>query len=193
MANPPLNNDNNSLFKYYKQHKQRIDLNIDMNTQKIIGLTKLTFIIKDDEKIEKMPDILFLYLNAENMYINNMKILGNENMIKNNENLNLNELKNCKDLEFNNTSPFHYYKYYLEQLYGNIEELESYKNINRVEWEIRQKGNLIIKIPKKYIIDKLIKNIDEEKNKLNSFFLIKKIKIIINYELIEKNIGIIFQ
>ena len=106
MANPPLNNDNNSLFKYYKQHKQRIDLNIDMNTQKIIGLTKLTFIIKDDEKIEKMPDILFLYLNAENMYINNMKILGNENMIKNNENLNLNELKNCKDLEFNNTSPF---------------------------------------------------------------------------------------
>ncbi len=213
MANPPLNNDNNSLFKYYKQHKQRIDLNIDMNTQKIIGLTKLTFIIKDDEKIEKMPDILFLYLNAENMYINNMKILGNENMIKNNENLNLNELKNCKDLEFNNTSPFHYYKYYLEQLYGNIEELESYKNINRVEWEIRQKGNLIIKIPTKLIYEDFSKNVNVsnlENNNLNknkeknisdkgksninpSHNLMKKIKIIINYEIIEKNIGIIFQ
>ena len=79
------------------------------------------------------------------------------------------------NLEFKNSSPYYFYKSYLDQLYENIEEMDSFKNINRVEWEIRQKGNLIIKIPKKYIIDNLNK-----KNNNGSTFLVKKIKILIN-------------
>ena len=82
----------------------------------------------------------------------------------------------------------------MDQLYGNIEELESFKNINRVEWEIRQKGNLIIRIPNKLIISKK-RNIKKENDSIikNNMKIIQKMKIIINYELIEKNIGIIFQ
>ena len=184
MGNPPQKKE--LFLNYYTQVKQRIDLKIDMNSQKVIGLTKLKFISRNDI-YEEMPESLFLCLNGENMHIKDIKIDIDNRKNKDNEN---NILMN---LEFKNTSPNYYYKNYLDQLYENIEEIDSFKNINRIEWEIRQKGNLIIKIPKKYIIDKLIKNIDEEKNKLNSFFLIKKIKIIINYELIEKNIGIIFQ
>lgn len=109
-------------------------------------------------------------------------------------------------LEFKNSST-NDYKNYLKELYENIEELESFKNINRVEWEIRQMGNLSIKIPKKYLIEKdgVINNktssnkkednsdINKNNNKIeeqNSFIenknLTQKIKIIINYKLIEK-------
>ena len=217
MSNPPLNID--TFLKYYVQRKQRIDLNIDMDSQKVIGLTKMTFIL-DNETSEEIPEIIFLYLNAENVYINSIKIQIYEN-IQNNKKININNNKNIKDLEFKNTSPFRYYKNYLDELYGNIEELESFKNINRVEWEIRQKGNIVIKIPKKLIFEKNFSNknendisrnvnISKSKNNKNSLVenstlnrndsndirshkLIKKIKIIINYELIEKNIGIIFQ
>ena len=35
-------------------------------------------------------------------------------------------------------------KKYLEELYENIEDVESFKNLNRIEWEARKKGNLII-------------------------------------------------
>ena len=177
MANPPANNEN--LLKYYNQKKQRIDLDIDMNLEKVIGLTKLTFLVNEKSEKVKKPDYFILCLNAENIFINKIKIqriLKSEKDNKNNENI--------FDLSFKNSSPSKYYKNYLDQLYSNIEELESFKNINRIEWEIRQKGNLEIKIPKKYVT--------EEKDE-NSLILSEKIKIIINYELVEKNIGIIFQ
>jgi hypothetical protein len=35
MANPPTNIEN--LLKYYNQKKQRIDLDVDMNLEKVIG------------------------------------------------------------------------------------------------------------------------------------------------------------
>ena len=195
--------EKDDLLNYYTQTKQRIDLNIDMNTKKIIGQTKLTFEIKKDkENLKvKMPQILYLYLNGENMYINNIKILKNEQdkikKEKDEKNMSFSE-KNLKNLEFKNTSPVCYYKSYLDYLFQNIEELDSYKNIKRVEWEIRKKGNLIIKIPKFFYLDENISdNINNKENieheRYNYNLLIKKIKIIINYILIEKNIGIIFQ
>jgi len=194
MASPLHKNDN--ILTYYNQIKQRIDLNIDMNSQKVIGQTKLAFIL-NNEINEEIPELLFLYLNSENIYINNIKI---EKEKEKNKTKKIND-KYYIDLEYKNSSPYHYYKNYLDQLYGNIEEMESFKNINRVEWEIKQKGNLKITIPKKYIIE----SSDSLKNKNNDNFnknynkkenknlLINKIKIIINYEIIEKSIGIIFQ
>jgi len=101
------------------------------------------------------------------------------------------------------------YKKYLDELYENIEEIESFKNLNRVEWEIRKKGNLSIAIPKEYIIDNTNQDISNNdnsvinednldknninNNKKNGALLISDIKIIISYKLQEKNIGIIFQ
>ena len=196
--------EKDDLLNYYMQTKQRIDLNIDMNTKKIIGQTKLTFEIKKEKEnlIFEMPQMLYLYLNGENIYINNIKILKYEQdkikKEKDEKNMSFSD-KNMKNLEFKNTSPVCYYKSYLDYLFQNIEELESYKNIKRVEWEIRQKGNLIIKIPKIFYLNENIskdinnkENLEHESNNCN-LLLIKKIKIIINYILIEKNIGIIFQ
>ena len=71
MLNLPQEIDN--LSKYYTQKKQRIDLNLDMNKQKVVGLTKLTFEAKNDN-FEEIPEILNLYLNAENININYIKI-----------------------------------------------------------------------------------------------------------------------
>ena len=221
MINPSQELDN--LSKYYTQKKQRVDLYLDMNSHKVVGLTKLTFEAKN-EIFEEIPEFLTLDLNGENIDINYVKMQKNskkgkefqENIGRGGRNgrpKNLAENQNLIQLEFKTCSPNNY-KNYLYNLYENIEELESFKNINRVEWEIRQKGNLKIKIPKKYIIDKnaeinnnsafnknndnLEKNLNENNNeKQNSLNinnnLIKKIKIIINYKLIEKNIGIIFQ
>ena len=144
------NKENNNLMDYYTQAKQRVDLNIDMNNQKVIAQTKLTFILKNEKQTIKddISEVLYLHLNAENIFINNIKILKNvfEKINKKNDekSSSFNE-KNMKILEFKNTSPVCFYKSYLDLLFQNIEELESYKNIKRIEWEIRQKGNLIIK------------------------------------------------
>ena len=96
----------------------------------------------------------------------------------------------------------------MDELYKNIDDVESFKNLNRVEWETRKKGNLVITIPKKEIIDNNDKEIifnnnsginddNSEKNNNNKNNngenLIQEIKILINYNLLEKNIGIIFQ
>ena len=220
MINLPQENDN--LLKYYTQKKQRIDLNLDMSSQKVIGLTKLTFESKN-EKFEEIPEYLMLNLNAENIQINSIKMQNNskkEKDIQENkgrggrgclQRKNLVNNQNSFPLEYK-YSPMTDFKKYLENLYENIEELESFKNINRVEWEIRQKGNLSIIIPKKYLIDESIdlnninmsvipsnksndntdKSINNENQKINNNF-IHKIKIIINYKLIEKSAGIIFQ
>ena len=220
MLNLPQEIDN--LSKYYTQRKQRIDLYLDMNSQKVVGLTKLTFEAKN-EIYEEIPENLNLYLNAENININYIKLQKNskkelqENTGRPGKGAmpkNLSSTQNLIPLEYTNSSTYDY-KNYLKDFYENIEDLESFKNINRIEWEIKNQGNLIIKIPRKYIIDKNIsinnnsdsnknddnmdkninnKNNNEKQNLLNkNNNLIQKIKIIINYKLIEKNIGIIFQ
>jgi hypothetical protein len=126
---------------------------------------------------------------------------GREREIKNSE-----ENKKSIPLEYNYILT-NDYKKYLDELYENIEEIESFRNLNRVEWEIRKKGNLSISIPKKYIIDNTIPNNPNEdnsvlnddnldknnNNKKNGAMIISELKIIISYKLLEKNIGIIFQ
>ena len=144
-------------LKFFKQTKQRVDIDIDLENSKITGLAKLTFIPKENN-IPKHDYIL--KLNAENIYIKSVYFLSkNEEIIY---------------INYHNTNPY-YTKTYLDDLYNNIEEIESFRNINRVEWEIRNSGNLIITIP-----NSLIDNNE-------------KIKIKIEYELIENNIGIVFQ
>ena len=211
MINPTQDADN--FLRFYSQKKQRIDLYLDMSTQKVIGNTKLIFNSKSDIK-DEIPEFLNLYLNCENMTIISVKLDkevkiskeasglgGRDGEIKNKD-----EKKNFIPLEYNYIST-NDYKKYIDELYENIEEIESFKNLNRVEWEIRKKGNLIITIPKKYIIDNNIQdisNIDNSvinkdnldknnNNKKNGVLIISELKIIINYILQEKNIGIIFQ
>ena len=208
-----LTQDSDNLLKFYSQKKQRIDLYIDMSTQNVLGFTKLVFKVKSEIK-DEIPEVLSLYLNGENMNINSVKLErstkrndesmdqgGRDDGIKANGNK-----KNLVKLQYKNTSNSDYKKY-LEDLYENVEEIESFKNLNRVEWEIRKRGNLIITIPKKYIMmqdDKDISNIDnteinndnlENNNniKKNGTNLFPELKILINYNLLEKNIGIIFQ
>ena len=208
-----LTQDSDNLLKFYSQKKQRIDLYIDMSTQKVLGFTKLVFKVKSEIK-DEIPEVLSLYLNGENMNINSVKLErstknhdesmdqgGRDDGIKANGNK-----KKLVKLQYKNTSNSDYKKY-LEDLYENVEEIESFKNLNRVEWEIRKRGNLIITIPKKYIMmqdDKEISNIDnteinndnlENNNniKKNGTNLFPELKILINYNLLEKNIGIIFQ
>ena len=181
--------EKDDFLKYYTQTKQRIDLNIDMNSQKIISQTKLVFEPKIVILYNEIPELLYLHLNSENIYINNIKILKYDDNIKKEKSMND---KNMKYLEYKNNSPVCYYKSYLDYLYQNIEEIDSYKNIKRIEWEIRQKGNIIIKIPKSFCLYNENNNKENIINNKNNL-LIKKIKIIINYILIEKNVGIIFQ
>ena len=151
-------NQSEDFLKYYKQTKQRVDIDIDLEKTSIIGLTKLTFIPKEINNIQNQDYIL--KLNAENIYIKSVYIIKKDEDIVN--------------LTFKNTNPY-YTKSYLEDLYQNIEEIESFRNVNRVEWEIRNAGNIIIKIPLKSLNDS------------------NKIKLKIEYELMENNIGIVFQ
>ena len=211
MLNPTQDSDN--FLRFYTQKKQRIDLYLDMPTQKVIGFTKLNFKAKSDIK-DEIPEVLNLFLNCENMNIISVKLDkkvkiskdgkeqgGREREIKNSE-----ENKKSIPLEYNYILT-NDYKKYLDELYENIEEIESFRNLNRVEWEIRKKGNLNISIPKKYIIDNTIPNNPNEdnsvlnddnldknnNNKKNGAMIISELKIIISYKLLEKNIGIIFQ
>jgi len=208
-----LTQDSDNLLKFYSQKKQRIDLYLDIQSYKVVGFTKLTFKPKPELK-DEIPDILTLYLNCENMEINNVKMLKISKTSEEGEGRgdrvggtkNYEENKNMIPLEYNNTST-NDYKNYLGELYKNIEDIESFKNLNRVEWEIRKRGNLSIKIPKKYIINDnalnnqnndapIINDVNSDKNnniKKNGSILLSDIKILINYKLIEKSIGIIFQ
>ena len=208
-----LTQDSDNLLKFYSQKKQRIDLYLDIQSYKVVGFTKLTFKPKPELK-DEIPDILTLYLNCENMEINNVKMLKISKTSEEREGRggrvggtkNYEENKNMIPLEYNNTST-NDYKNYLGELYKNIEDIESFKNLNRVEWEIRKRGNLSIKIPKKYIINDnalnnqnndapIINDVNSDKNnniKKNGSILLSDIKILINYKLIEKSIGIIFQ
>ena len=211
MINPTQ--DPNNLQRFYVQKKQRIDLYIDMSTQNILGFTKLIFKPKSEIK-DEIPEFLSLYLNCENMAINSVKLdksqkVSDESMDQGGRDCGMKingEKKIIIPLGYKNTA-IDDYKKYLEELYENIEDVESFKNLNRIEWEARKKGNLIITIPKKYIIDNSSKDItnndisalnddNSEKNnniKKNGTNLIQDLKIIINYNLLEKNVGIIFQ
>ena len=211
MINPTQ--DPNNLQRFYVQKKQRIDLYIDMSTQNVLGFTKLIFKPKSEIK-DEIPEFLSLYLNCENMAINSVKLdksqkVSDESMDQGGRDCGMKingEKKIIIPLGYKNTA-IDDYKKYLEELYENIEDIESFKNLNRIEWEARKKGNLIITIPKKYIIDNNTKDItnndisalnddNSEKNnniKKNGTSLIQDLKIIINYNLLEKNVGIIFQ
>ena len=211
MINPTQ--DSNNFLKYFTQKKQRIDLYIDMSTQTVKGFTKLIFTAKPDIK-DEIPEFLSFFLNCENMAINSVKLdksskISEESIDqggRDGELKNIEEKKKLISLEYKNTSPSDYNKY-LDELYKNIEDSESFKNLNRIEWEIRKKGNLVITIPKKELINNNDKDItsndiagindDNSENnnniKKNGQSLIQEIKIIINYNLLEKNIGIIFQ
>ena len=211
MINPTQ--DPNNLQRFYIQKKQRIDLYIDMSTQNVLGFTKLIFKPKSEIK-DEIPEFLSLYLNCENMAINSVKLdksqkVSDESMDQGGRDCGMKingEKKIIIPLGYKNTA-IDDYKKYLEELYENIEDIESFKNLNRIEWEARKKGNLIITIPKKYIIDNSTKDItnndisalnddNSEKNnniKKNGTSLIQDLKIIINYNLLEKNVGIIFQ
>ena len=211
MINPTQ--DPNNLQRFYVQKKQRIDLYIDMSTQNVLGFTKLIFKPKSEIK-DEIPEFLSLYLNCENMAINSVKLdksqkVSDESMDQGGRDCGMKingEKKIIIPLGYKNTA-IDDYKKYLEELYENIEDVESFKNLNRIEWEARKKGNLIITIPKKYIIDNSSKDItnndisalnddNSEKNnniKKNGTSLIQDLKIIINYNLLEKNVGIIFQ
>ena len=174
------------LLNYYIQTKQRIDLNIDMDSQKIIAQTKLTFLPKNENNNfnNEIPDNLYLSLNGENIFINNIKILKFENniqKIKEENSISFNEFKNMENLEYNNSSPVGYFKNYLDLLFQNIDEFDSYKNIKRIEWEIRQKGNISIKIPKKFFMKKNISKKIKDNNKNIENSLIDKINIKLFY------------
>ena len=211
MINPTQ--DPNNLQRFYVQKKQRIDLYIDMSTQNVLGFTKLIFKPKSEIK-DEIPEFLSLYLNCENMAINSVKLdksqkVSDDSIDQGGRDCGMKingEKKIIIPLGYKNTA-IDDYKKYLEELYENIEDIESFKNLNRIEWEARKKGNLIITIPKKYIIDNSTKDItnndisalnddNSEKNnniKKNGTSLIQDLKIIINYNLLEKNVGIIFQ
>ena len=211
MINPTQ--DPNNLQRFYIQKKQRIDLYIDMSTQNVLGFTKLIFKPKSEIK-DEIPEFLSLYLNCENMAINSVKLdksqkVSDDSIDQGGRDCGMKingEKKIIIPLGYKNTA-IDDYKKYLEELYENIEDVESFKNLNRIEWEARKKGNLIITIPKKYIIDNTTKDItnndisalnddNPEKNnniKKNGTSLIQDLKIIINYNLLEKNVGIIFQ
>ena len=43
-----LSQENDNILKYYTETKQRIDLYLDMTSQKVVGLTKLSFESKNE-------------------------------------------------------------------------------------------------------------------------------------------------
>ena len=71
MLNPTQDSDN--FLRFYTQKKQRIDLYLDMPTQKVIGFTKLNFKAKSDIK-DEIPEVLNLFLNCENINIISVKL-----------------------------------------------------------------------------------------------------------------------
>lgn len=165
--------DNNQLelelfTNYFKQTKQRVDIDIEMTHPKVTAMTKLTFLQKEGKTIPQIKEMK-LCLNAENIYISKITFL--KNYFSNNNNSTINNVQN-PSLSFHNSNP-PFTKTYLDSLYANIEEIDSFKNVNRVEWEIRSKGNLVIIIPTS-LIDS------------------PKVKILIEYELIENDLGIVF-
>jgi hypothetical protein len=163
--------ERNNFLDYYKQIKQRIDIDIDFNRKALIGKTKLTYLNISKEISSKR---LLLKLNAENMNIKSIGIYKS--------NTNTNEAQQNKTI----ITPLAYrYIYpgdvisYLKEIYHPIEDIESFKNLNRLEWENKSLGNLEIDIDTAMLYEG------------ESF--VNKFKIIVEYELDTNYIGVIFQ
>jgi len=259
-----MDNQYLNLLDYYKQSKQRVDIDIDFQRKKIIGKTNLTFLLKDENKTIKHPELLNLKLNAENMIIKSISIvlynkcfininsyqnvnnidkqystiINDNNKENNNEFLNNNVIsianpnlkftknldsyanpknianidqnipnmetkydndckekssKSVKNLKYAYINPENYIEY-LNNLYLNVEDSESIKNLNRIEWEQKFEGSLLIDIPFSYLLKSTKVEYPEEViNEKNINKLQDKFKIIIEYELYANYSGIIFQ
>lgn len=290
-----MENQTLNALEYYKQSKQRVDIDIDFQNKKILGKTNLTFLLKEETKSSKLPETLILKLNSDNMIVkstnillysnsntnnlnvnsntefnnnkniainnnaniftkknssiaiinnnnnnNNIISLANPNLISNNNtdntanydiNSNYNNTKNISNLDYNNTSnlgnfnntdndrnfynnnnnnenqqtqtvkklKFTYinpenYTEYLKSLYNCVEDSESIKNLNRIEWENKIDGSLIIEIPYSYLVESSMVAMSDEQNTDKVLTkLQEKFKITIEYELYTNYAGIVFQ
>lgn len=234
-----------NFLDYYKQSKQRVDLDIDFKNKKISGKTNLTFLIKEDFKFAKQPSQLLLKLNSENMIIKGIHIStysksssnNNGDLLKKNNNFgmhnncnmnstnNINNNKSFETFSFNNPNgaftnancefngnannannsaqvfrkiKFSYinpenYIEYLKNLYNCVEDSESIKNLNRIEWESKLEGKLNLEIPMHYITEENNAVMSDEENEKFVSSPCEKIKIFIDYELYKNYSGIIFQ
>jgi hypothetical protein len=171
--------NNFNLLEIYKQTKQRIDLDIDFTNKKVIGKTKLTYMLKSEQNLNITMTNPYLRLNAENMVIKKINIYSpttSENKLEN----------ESKNLKFSYMPPSKVQDY-INHLYSNIEDIDSLKNIDRFEWETRQQGNLEIFFNENKLID------ENNMKDINNSFLTKKLKISIEYEVDKEYAGIIFQ
>ncbi len=230
-----MENQTFNLLDYYKQSKQRADIEIDFKNKKILGKTNLTFLLKEEMGLSKHPENIILKLNSDNMIIKSANILlynKNNNLISN-ENLNNinkdniypnnnsfisvanpnliqdikkhsdnenylnpsgnNENRIIKNLKFGYVNPDNYVEY-LKSLYHCVEDSESIKNLNRIEWENKIDGSLILEIPYLFLIESSLISMSDDQNGdkcVNK--MQEKIKIIIEYELYTNYAGIIFQ
>ena len=88
--------DNNQLelelfTNYFKQTKQRVDIDIEMTHPKVTAMTKLTFLQKEGKTIPQIKEMK-LCLNAENIYISKITFL--KNYFSNNNNSTINNVQN---------------------------------------------------------------------------------------------------
>ena len=189
MANPPLNNDNNSLFKYYKQQKKSNNENINITRTLFICSKFIKYIDKDIKNIHY--ENIYIY----DKYYNNIKDKDNNDF-----DLNGSQENNFEILNFNfyNEIVEDYDKLYQtinknnnninnEQIYDYIIlYLKIFKySLNYLEMNNREK---ILDINYHLIIclfNKLI-NINNNNNQvcLNNYFndiLSLSNKIIVNY------------
>jgi hypothetical protein len=153
--------------------KQRVDIELDFQNKKVIGKTKMSFHVKN---LEELNESVLLNVNSENMFINKVFIYNNissEPMTAASEVTTSNQ-----NLKFFYQSPEKTI-FYLDEIYLNIEDIDSFKNLNRVELENRTFSSLEIEITKAHL--------------LQAYNLNKPFKIVIEYELDEKYIGIVFQ
>ena len=117
------------LLEYFKNIKQHVDLEIDFNNKRVIGITKLYFQIITETNTdssqpnptsslhtitnEMLSESIILKLNSENSVIKSVK------------------LQSIQSLKFNYIPP-NSASDYLKSLYNTIDDPESIRNINRV-------------------------------------------------------------
>jgi hypothetical protein len=163
--------ENFNFLDYYRQSKQRIDVEIDVNRKAILGKTKLTYVlnIKDPQEVVGR---VYLRLNAENMNIKSVSTYRSDSVMSD-----IGEETARLSYTYIHPSDI---QGYLNDLYLPIEDLESFKNVNRIEWENRSLGNLEIDFGTSILLD-------------SSGKYVNKFKIIIEYEVDDTYIGAVFQ
>jgi hypothetical protein len=167
-----------NFLDYYRQTKQRIDIDVDIDRKGIMGKTKLTYVhgfSKDTSEFEGKR--FYIRLNAENMFIKSIAAYQPSSAMSD---IGESIADNLKPLSYRYLHPSDVQSY-LKDLYQPIEDVESFKNVNRIEWEQRSLGNLEIDIDSSYLIDSTSGNVNP------------KFKIIIEYQVEETYIGAIFQ